>query len=126
MENKPSLLERYWAIFSDPFFWVITLVFALLGYLIYRKYVVGNLHYDETEARLRAYLKHYGYTLLGSQTQTDAGPFAPSGEVEKAPHCAYRTVKAVDAQQKETEFWVQLTYENAQIVNMSWVPAVEG
>ena len=123
---RVNIFEKYREIFSDPFFWIIVLVFAAIAFLIYRFYIVNDTSYSLEDEYLSAHLKHYGFTFLHSATQTSEGPFATNGSnLTALPNRAfsYRKVQAMNNVTSEpVEFWAKLEYASSKLKSVTWIP----
>lgn len=123
-----NIVEKYKEILSDPFFWMLVIIFSIVGFVVYRYYIVNDARYSEEDEYLAAHLEHHGFTYLNSEHQNSAGPFAmtDNGTVKTLlpdRAFAYRKVKALNkVTQQAYEFWAKLEYASSKLKKVTWLP----
>lgn len=117
---RKGIIETFLEIFSDPFFWVLTVIIVSIIYIVYYFVVRGNDGYSEEEAAIERILLNRGYNYIDSSIQTKTGPF---NDTNIDPNrFNYRIVQATNANKQATTFWTKAEYRNAQLINILWVP----
>ncbi|MEZ4885968.1 MAG: hypothetical protein R3E32_14635 [Chitinophagales bacterium] len=107
------IFQQFFKILSDPFFWILTVIFCGIGFVVYRYFVVGDMGYDEEQAYLDTQLKYYDFKYVEAERQ-------PVYEKE-AVHYNVKATRNEDG--KEVNFTARIEYENAEISAVQWEPS---
>ena len=109
------IFQQFFEILTDPFFWIITVIFFAIGFTVYRYFVVGDMGYNEENAYLDTHLQHYGFQYLGSERQNTF-----------EDNSAQYSVKAARKEDgKEVVFMARIEYTDSVITAVQWEPSFE-
>lgn len=109
------IFQQFFKILTDPFFWIITVIFFAVGYSVFRYFVVGEMSYDEENAYLDTQLKYYGFQYLKSERQNTYEDNAVQ----------YSVKAARNEDGKEVDFMARIEYKNSAISAVQWEPSFE-
>ncbi len=109
------IFYKLFKIFTDPFFWILTVLFVGVAYSVYKFYVVGDTGYDEETAQLDSQLQYYGFEYLDAEREKVFE--------ENTAQYSVKAKRATDG--NEVNFMARIEYANSEIVAVQWEPSFE-